>query len=147
MAENNGMCGTEQQQAINEDQAINDPRGTMAEMTRAMSLDFFNTAVPVKDELVKMTTYNGNTGVVDGLKKQGMEQVGSSYKNAGETAVRNTERYGMNLTAEQQTAQASALSSSKALAEVDATNRATQYQQDLNKQLVSGIAGAQNTVK
>ena len=121
------------------ERASADPRGTMSNILLSQSKDFFDTAVPVKNDLVKMTTYNGNRGVVDGLKTQGMAAVNQSFGNAQGQAERNTQRYGMALTKEQGDAQASALSSGKALAEVDATNRATQFQSDLNKQLVSGM--------
>ena len=40
----------------------------MANVLRGMSDDFFKTAIPIKDDLIKMTTYNGNSGVVDDLK-------------------------------------------------------------------------------
>lgn len=124
-----------------------DPRGTMANVTNSMADDFFATAVPVKDELIAMTTYNGNKGVVEGLKSQGMAQVASSFNNAEGVADRNTKRYGMNLTKEQGDAQASALSSGKALAEVDTVNRATKFQNDLNKQLVSGMGSPAGITK
>lgn len=129
---------------IDEGAAYVDPRGTMAGVVRGMSDDFYNTADPfsgvnLKSDLIKMTTYNGNKGVVDGLKSQGMAAVNRSFDNAQGQSTRNTERYGMNLTKEQGSAQASALSSGKALSEVDALNRSTQFQQDLNKQLVSGM--------
>ena len=144
------MCGYVDPNAVvpmSEAAAMADPRGTMADMTRAMSNDFFNTAVPVKDDLIKMTTYNGNTGVVDGLKAQGAAQVKSSFDNAEGVAGRNAARYGMNMTKEQQGAQDAALDSGRALAEVDASNRATMFQQDLNKQLVSGVSGMSGVTK
>lgn len=132
---------------ISEAAAQSDPRGTMSDVLLGMSSDFFNTAVPVKDDLIKMTTYGGNTGVVDGLKSQGMAQAARSFDNAQGQATRNTQRYGMQLTAEQQGAQDSALASGKALAEVDASNRATLFQQDLNKQLVSGMGSPAGITK
>ena len=124
-----------------------DPRATMGNITRGMSADFFSTAIPAKDDLIRTTTYNGNAGVVEGLKSQGMAQVGRSFENAGQQAGRNAERYGMQLTAEQQAAQNSSLSGGKALAEVDALNRATQFQNDLNKQLVSGMGSPAGITK
>lgn len=128
--------------SLNEEAAQLDPRKIMGQLTLAMSDDFFKTAVPVKNDLIKMTTYNGNNGIVDGLKSQGMAEVKQSFTNAQGRAERNTQRYGMELTKEQRDARATALSSGQALAEVDTTNRATQYQQDLNRQLVSGMSGA-----
>lgn len=133
--------------AISESAAQLDPRGTMSNVLLSQSKDFFDTAVPVKNDLVEMTTYNGNKGVVDGLKSQGMATVNQSFDNAQGQAERNTQRYGMALTKEQGDAQTSALSSGKALAEVDATNRATQFQQDLNKQLVSGMGSPAGITK
>jgi hypothetical protein len=124
-----------------------DPRGTMANVLRGMSDDFFSTAIPVKNDLIEMTTYNGNKGVVDDLKTQGMAQTAQSFTNAAATAGRNVARYGMKQTVEQQAAQSSALSSGKALAEVDSLNRATQYQNDLNKQLVSGMSSPAGITK
>lgn len=133
--------------ALSEQAAVIDPRGTMGNVLRGMSDDFFQTAIPVKDDLIKMTTYNGNAGIIDNLKKQGKAQVERSFANAGAEAGRNAERYGMQLTKEQQAAQNSALSSGKALAEVDALNRATQFQGDLNKQLVSGMGSPAGITK
>ena len=148
MADTTSMCGQNADNGtLSEQTAIDDPRQTMANMTRAMSNDFFSTAVPVKDDLTKMTTYNGNSGVIESLKSQGMAQAEQSFSNAGEQAVRNSARYGMDLTNEQSAAQESALSSGKTLAEVDASNRATMFQKDLNKQLVSGIAGSSSAAK
>lgn len=132
---------------LSEAAAQADPRGTMSNVIRGMSDDFFKTAIPVKDDLIKMTTYNGNKGVVDGLKSQGVASADQSFDNAQGQATRNTQRYGMNLTKEQGEAQASALSSGKALAEVDASNRATLFQQDLNKQLVSGMGSPAGITK
>lgn len=133
--------------SISESAAQTDPRGTMADVVRSMSDDFFKTAIPVKDDLIKMTTYNGNSGVVDALKSQGMAAVNQSFDNAQGQANRNTQRYGMALTKEQSDAQASALSSGKALAQVDTTNRAVQSQRDLNKQLVSGMGSPAGITK
>lgn len=124
-----------------------DPRGTMANVINSMSDDFFATAVPVKNDLIATTTYNGNKGVVDDLKSKGMAQVQQSFDNAQGVATRNTQRYGMAQTKEQAEAQASSLSSGKALAEVDTLNSATQFQQDLNKQLVSGMGSPAGITK
>jgi hypothetical protein len=124
-----------------------DPRGTMANVLLGMSDDFFATAVPVKNDLLAMTTYNGNKGVVDDLKSQGMAAANQSFDNIQGQAGRNTARYGMQLTAEQAGAQQSALTSGRALAGVDAANRATMFQNDLNKQLVSGMGSPAGITK
>jgi hypothetical protein len=132
---------------LNTGAANNDPRGTMAQVINSMSLDFFNTAVPLKDDLVKMSTYNGNTGVVDKLKTEGMSAVGQSFDKATGAANRNAERYGMQQTAEQKTAQDSALASGRALGQVDANNGAVQFQKDFNKQIVSGMGSPTGITK
>ena len=132
---------------FNEEGAQLDPRGTMGNVVLGMSDDFFSTAVPVKNDLLAMTTYNGNPGVLPALQKQGMAAANQSFDNLAGQAGRNTARYGMQLTAEQAGAQQSALTSGRALAGVDASNRATQFQNDLNKQLVSGMGSPSGITK
>ncbi len=133
--------------SISESGAQSDPRSTMANVIRGMSDDFFKTAIPVKDDLIKLTTYNGNKGVIDDLKRKGMEQVGQAFESTQGQIARNTQRYGMQLTPEQQSAQSSALETGKSLAEVDAVNRAGMFQRDLNKQLVSGFGSPSGITK
>jgi hypothetical protein len=132
---------------LSEDAAQSDPRGTMSNVLLGMSNDFFSTAVPIKDDLISMTTYDGNKGIVGDLKNQGRAQVKQAFSNAVDQADRSEKRYGMQLTKEQHEAQNSALSSGRALAEVDMSNRATQVQQDLNKQLVSGMGSPTGITK
>lgn len=132
---------------MNADAALSDPVTASANMTRAMSNDFFETAIPLKNDLIKMTTYNGNTGVVDALKTQGMANVDRAFSGATDAAARNTQRYGMTQTPEQAGAQQTALTTGKDLAQVDTLNRANLYQKDLNKQLVGGMAMPATTIQ
>ena len=118
--------------------AAADPRGAMANLVRAQWADFQNTALPVKDQLVGMTTYNGNRGVVDALKTQGMKQADTSFDNAVGTAQRQTERYGMSMNPAEQTTLDRAANLGRAGAKVDAANTANQFQKDLNQQIVAG---------
>jgi len=94
-----------------------------------------------------MTTYNGNAGVLDGLLKQGSDQVDRSFNAARNNIDRNRQKYGMQLTPEQQQANDISLSIGKSSALVDSQNRARLYQQDLNKQLVSGMGSSVGITK
>ncbi len=115
------------------------PRETQANLIRAQWEDFVNTALPVRDDLMKMTTYAGNTGVVGELKEQGAANVANSFATTTGTAARQQSHYGMAADPTQQAAldRSAALSKAAALAGVD--NDANRFQADLNRQIVAGM--------
>jgi hypothetical protein len=130
---------------IDEGRAEGDPRSVQAELIKKQSDDFFRDAVPLKNDLLAMTTYNGGTGVLPQLQAAGLKSVNQEADKAEAQIVRNQERFGVSLTPEQQAAQTSTLQKGRALGQVDSMNRAALFQKDLNKELVAGTAA--NTVQ
>lgn len=118
--------------------AQNDPRGTMAEILRGQWKEFETTTVPIIKQLEGMTTYAGNTGVVDALKTEARQNAKASFGNVVTDANRQAASLGMSLSPTTQGALERSAKLGQAAAEVDGVNRATQYQQDLNRQIVAG---------
>lgn len=126
------------QGAINPYEAMNDPRGTMSDILRGQWSEFEGSTVPIIKQLEGMTTYGGNTGVVDKLKTEARQNAKAAFGNIVPDAQRQAASYGMGMNATTQGALERSSKLGMAAAEVDGVNRANQYQQDLNRQIVAG---------
>lgn len=131
---------------IDPSRATSDPRGVLADVIRGQWDDFSQTALPVKRDLEAMTTYAGNPGVVGALKDQARTNAQTSFGNMVNDAQRETQSYGMSLSPTSQTALTRAAKLGMAAATTDGVNRANDFQQDLNRQIVSGasLSGGRN---
>ena len=118
--------------------ATTDPRGVMADITRGQWLDFQNTAVPVIKDLQGMTTYAGNTGIVEGLKTEARNNARGAFGGMVADAERSAQSYGMALSPASRGALERSSKLGMAAATTDGVNRANTYQQDLNRQIVAG---------
>lgn len=126
--------------AIDPGRAASDPRGTEAALIRSQWEDFVNTAVPVRDQLMAMTTYAGNPGVAASLKESGAKNVENAFNATTGAAQRQQQRYGMSVSPQEQETVDRAATLGKTAALVDVDNRANQFQQDLNRQVVAGAS-------
>lgn len=119
------------------------PRIAASDMILGMSKDFWNeqdpySGISLKKDLERMTTYNGNPGVLGQLNQESAAANNSAFRNAQGLQGRTLQRYGMQQTAEQAQQSQSDMTRNKVLGSVDAQNRNQQFQNDLNKKLVSG---------
>jgi len=120
------------------------PRVYAEKMINGMSNDFYNAAdqysgISLKKDLEAMTTYNGNKGMLGELNAQGQTQNTANFANAEGQQGRMLSRFGGQQTAEQKAIQGSEMARGKVLGSVDSSNRNQTYQNDLNKQLMSGL--------
>jgi hypothetical protein len=120
------------------------PRYVASGMIDSMSNDFYNESDPysgvsLKRDLEAMTTYNGNKGMLGQLNAASTAQNGANFDNATGQLNRTVSRYGGQQTAEAQAQQTGDMSRSRMLGSSDVKNRNNSYQNDLNKQLMSGL--------
>lgn len=125
-------------QQIDPSKAASDPRGTQAELIRASYADAQARFMPLEDMLKTFTTYNGNKGVVDSLNEASKKGVDSTFNTMQGMQSRTQQRLGMAPDAATEQAQSRDMGLNKTLATVDAQNRNEMFQQDLNRQVVSG---------
>jgi hypothetical protein len=137
-----GLAPPYQELAVDPAKAQEDPRGLMADLIRSQWADFQKNALPVVDSLRAMTTYDGNPGVADALKEQGMAAANTAYGNTMGKAARDTQRFGMAITPGETSTLTRAAGLNRTAATVDATNRADDFQKDLNRQIVAGAGMA-----
>jgi hypothetical protein len=138
---------------LSEQVALTDPRGQASSMIQGMQDMFYdegNTAsgISLKQDLEAMTTYGGNKGVLGALNASGTKANTTAFDNRfganglGGSTARDNSRYGVTLTEEQKQQQQSSANQGRALGSVDVKNRNAQFQNDLNKQVVSGMSSA-----
>jgi hypothetical protein len=124
--------------AINPQYAATDPRAVMAGVVRGQWGEFQNSTVPIIKELENMTTYGGNTGIVDGLKSEARTNAKAAFGSVLPDAQRDAASFGMALSPATAGTLERSAKLGQAAATVDGVNRANEYQQDLNRQIVSG---------
>jgi hypothetical protein len=132
---------------INVDAAVNDPRGAQAAITRAQYQEWLDTFQPAGQDLMAMTTYNGNKGLASGIIEEQRKNIDANFTGAQGMRDRAVSGYGMQLTAEQQDAANAGMALDKSKAVSGMVAQTNRWQDDLNKKIMSSGASTTGAVR
>lgn len=134
-------------QTIDPDRSAGDPNAVMNDITNGMWSRVESKYIPLMDALQKYTTYNGNEGIEGQLLDQAKADTTQSFESAANISARKMAGMGMAPTAAESAAMAKDRQFAEGMAQVDSANRIRTLQQDLNRQIATGMPGVSEVRK
>ncbi len=118
--------------------AMNNPRDAYANLLRSQHEEWVKDFQPLEQNLIGMTTYNGNKGIADGIIANQSAAINNNFEQAQGVASRSLARYGVAMNPAETQVSGRAIDLAKTTAQVDMRNKVNNMQADLNRSILNG---------